>query len=278
MFLEKCSSYDGVEITYGHTAIDVNKPWLVFIIPFGLEAQIAQPVFNTFSDQYNVLTWECRLIISDQELSQSGEQLSVANHASDLKRILEEVGAESATLIGYCSGAGLALAAASSYPNLFSKLALVNGDYVLRDNPSYMTQHGKDVDSLFPIAAMDVSKAAFVLDKISPDKDAFSEKPEGIDKPFSSPRYFHRYALNYLSYRAADFRSLAQEVQHQVLVIAGEQDQQANVDSSAEIAKLLKNSEFYVEREADHYEPLRANSSVLNHLQNYLIQEVRYAA
>ena len=126
------TSDDGVAINYAQSEIKSNAPWLVLIIPFGLKTVLAKEFFDKFAGDYNVMTWESRLILADEEYQVKQAELSSESHLADLFALLQLHNIESAILVGYCSGAGIALAAAAKDRQLFSKLLLVHG--ALDDN------------------------------------------------------------------------------------------------------------------------------------------------
>ncbi|WP_339073972.1 alpha/beta hydrolase [Teredinibacter turnerae] len=270
MRVNKVNTDSGVELHFSVEKCGIERPWLVFVLPFGLEVSSAAAFFTAFQGQFNVLTWQCRLILSDEELKQGQDSFSISQHVNDLNVLLNDQGVERVILVGYCSGAGVSLAYAAAHKDMISQLVLINGDYVILDEADCVTQHGKDVDSLFPLAAMDQKKSAFVLDRINQSDDDGERARLGLNKPFSSPLYFQRYAMNYLSYKEANFKELAKSIEHPVLVIASGMDKQANVTSSKRIVECLQNAEFYLDANADHYEPLREGSHILAYLYDYL--------
>src|SRR5688572_6193382 len=58
---------DGVSLNYAISEYQQGKPWLALIIPFGLRVTIAKPFFDFFQPQYNIVSWESRLILSPDE-------------------------------------------------------------------------------------------------------------------------------------------------------------------------------------------------------------------
>jgi pimeloyl-ACP methyl ester carboxylesterase len=218
------------------------------------------------------VTWEARLILAPAERSIRAGELTVGNHVADLLAVLDACGIERATLVGYCSGAGIALAALKAAPHRFDDLVLVNGEYTLLKEPSCVTQFGSDIDNLLPMASRDLKTAQFILDRVPFDKRFQNGRapPPGIHLPFSQVHYFHRYGLNYLSYRATDFEMLAREVRRRTLLISGERDLQTNVSSSLRIQQCIPGSRMWVEPEGDHYELLRQGSSTLGEVRSFL--------
>jgi pimeloyl-ACP methyl ester carboxylesterase len=268
MKIQTIQSHDGITLKYGFSRVDGNQPWLTFIIPFGLQLQLALPFFKFFEDKYNIISWEARSILAEPGDMPLEQLLTVDNHVADLLTLLKTLNIEQTKLIGYCSGAGIALKAANSHPNKFSQLVLANGEYALFDDASCVTQFGHDVNSLLPLAAKDEKTAQFILNKMAFDKK--DNLPDGVHLPFSKAHYLHRYAVNFLAYRACDFSDMATSINHEILVICGEKDQQTNVGSSSKMSQLLKNSQTYIDPQGDHYGTLRAESNTLAKIRDYL--------
>jgi len=263
-------SHDGCVLQYGYSQRAPGKPWIALIIPFGLKLAVARPFFDALSIAYNVVTWEARLILAPPERQIKAGELSVANHVADLITVLDACRIDKANLVGYCSGAGVALAAIDAHPDRFGELVLVNGEYTMLKDSSCVTQFGSDIDNLLPMASKDRKMAQFIIDRMQFENKGGRAPPEGIHLPFSKAHYFHRYALNYLAYRAVDFEGLARRVKRKTLLIAGQCDLQTNLNSAIRIKQSIEQSEVLVEPEGDHYELLRPGSRTLAMVRKFL--------
>jgi len=245
-----------------------NKPWLIFVVPFGIKVALAEPFFEHFAAQYQVLVWESRLILSHSDENTPQSAFDVACHVADLEQIMAACQIQSAALVGYCSGAGVALKAAQTMPQVFSHLVLVSGEYTLLDQPDCMTQFGQDVDSLLPIASESHDSAQFIIDRLSFLSNP--NVPDGVHRVFSNAEQFQQFAKSYLSYKSQDYAALARQIALPTLVIAGEADEQTTVSSSAFIQAQIANSQFYVSPSADHYALLRPQSEFFQRIDQFL--------
>lgn len=263
---------DGVQIRYFCSDFSSAKPALLFVIPFGLKLDLAQPFIDRFKDFFRVICWEARLILSPAEYLVSEKDLTVEHHVADLFAILDVCEVEQAYIVGYCSGAGVALAAVNVNPDRFGALVLVSGDYVLLSQSTCVTQFGRDIDSLLPMASKDRKTAQLILERLPDQRKLLGARqvPEGIKLPFSQAHFFQRYALNYLSYRSTNFQELASTVNNRTLLIACERDLQTNVHSSMQIQKHMKNSSIVIEPEGDHYELLHDATRVMGVTRDFL--------
>jgi pimeloyl-ACP methyl ester carboxylesterase len=270
MQVEEISSYDGVRLKYAYSGLS-HKPCIALAMPFGLRLDLADAFFEFYRPHYEVMTWESRLILDSSGQEVSSGDFAVDNHVNDLVSILRARQVSRATLVGYCSGAGISLAAANMFPELFSALVLVHGEYALLSDESCTTKFAADVDSLLSFAATSEEHAREVFARVTSDRlVANSALPEGIDTPFTQLHYLYRYALNYLAYKSTDFKKLALSVTHRSLLLTGKRDVQANVESTRMIHGLMRNAEIHVDPGADHYGILREDSKTLAAIWNYL--------
>lgn len=272
-------SHEGYELRYATSDIKEDKPWIALIIPFGLKIEMANYFFEFFKPHYNVVTWESRSILENSQRKVVENEFSIENHIADLKSVLTECPAKSFVVVGYCSGAGLALAAANRYPQLIDDLILVHGEYTMLHEKTCTTQFAAEIDSLLSLAAKDEDHLNLVFEKIKNDRiDENTSRPDGIDLPFTELAYLRRYSANYLSYKDVDFEHLARYVTHKTLIMSGDKDVQANATSSQKIHELMPNSSIFIDPDADHYGLLREESNSMVTIWNYLYdQRANYA-
>lgn len=264
-------SHDGVPLRCVYSEKAKDYPWIVFVLPFGLEVHHARAFFDFFGEYYNIFSWQARLILDPPERELKHGELTVDNHVQDLFTIMDHLSLDKVIAVGYCSGAGISLAAANQAPHRFMHLVLVNGEYTLMHNASCVTQFGSDIDNILSIAAQDMNKAELIFEKIKGNV-GFSAKdvPHGIDLPFSESHYLHRHGVNYLAYRECDFEECAKNITHDTYMLAGGKDAQSNLDSSQTIKSLIEKAELYVDPDGDHYEVLRPESKTLVQIWNNL--------
>jgi pimeloyl-ACP methyl ester carboxylesterase len=270
---------DGVNLNYATSEYREGKPWLALIIPFGLRVTIAKPFFDFFESQYNIVSWETRLILSPDEQAVPPDAFELRRHVKDFDTVLAACNVRKCTVIGYCSGAGIALGAANRYPQRISHLILVHGEYVLLDEPGCSTQFSREMDGLLTMAHTDDNHLKKIFEKVQSDRlDAGDHRPQGIDLPFSKLEFLRRHAQNYQAYKKADFQKLARVVTHRTFLMTGKKDAQANVASTVKIKDAMPNSLLHVDDAADHYGILREESSTLVTLWNHLCeQRIRHA-
>lgn len=270
---------DGVNLNYAVSEYREGKPWMALIIPFGLRVTIARPFFDFFQPQFNIVSWESRLILAPDDEPAPPGAFELQRHIKDFDVILTACNVRKCVVVGYCSGAGIALGVANRYPHRISHLVLVHGEYVLLNEPGCSTQFAREIDGLLTMASTDENHLRKIFEKVKEDRiDGGEHRPQGIDLPFSQLAYLRRHAQNYLAYKKTDFQKLARFVAHRTLLMTGKKDAQANVASTVKIKEAMPNSILHVDEAADHYGILRENSSTLVSLWNHLgEQRIRYA-
>jgi pimeloyl-ACP methyl ester carboxylesterase len=274
MNIETVLSRDGVPLKYAYGGAS-GKPCIALIMPFGMKVELADAFFRFYQPRYDVVSWESRLILDSSEREARPEDFAIINHVYDLASVLRACRVTRAFLVGYCSGAGIGLAAANRFPQMFSSLTLVHGEYTLLSDAACTTPFAADIDSLLSLAAGSDEGARRVYEKVSSDRPtANTYTPEGVDAPFTRPSYLRRHAINYLAYKSTDFKKLARSVGHRSLLLTGNRDAQANVESTRKIHGLMKNADIHVDPDADHYGILREDSKTLATIWNYLGEQL----
>lgn len=262
---------DDIPLRYGVNELDNSKPWLMLIMPFGFKLNLSVPFFDFFGSHYNLVTWESRLILDSMDKEYLNNEFSVKHHVNDMSAVADACQIESATLIGYCSGAGIALLASINHPHLFNRLMLVHGEYTLLDKRKCTTQFGEDMDSILSLAARGKEQAIEVFEKINASKIEKSNSIlRDVDEPFSQLIYFQRLAKNYVSYKSTNFEYLASCVRHESFLQTGKKDLHCNVESTKEIGNLIPGSQLSITANSDHYGMIQKNSETMISIWNQL--------
>ena len=273
------TSVENVTIRYVKAQQNDNRPWVLYILPFGMELEFATPFLDFFTPHFNVVTWQARQIIDEQDIDESLIDLVAEKHACDALHLMDVCNIEHATLVGYCSGAGIALLAANMAPTRFSHLVLVHGEYTLFDHTEAITQFGRDIDNLLTLAAQHQDKAKQLTDKLAvqDDNNRKTRDNNGLSratkKPFSTPRFLWRLALNYCHYKQVPFKSLAESLSQPVHILTGNRDEQTNIVSSQIIHRHCENGTLVVTEQADHYGLLRHESDTLVEIWNAIVNQ-----
>ncbi|MFP3530293.1 alpha/beta hydrolase [Burkholderia sp. SIMBA_013] len=194
-------------------------------------------------------------------------------HVRDMCSVLDAFDVRKTDVVGFCSGAGIALVAATIEGHRIDRLALVCGEYMLSPTVCPQSNFQREVDSLLPLAAQSLNHAAALCEKLTASRvraPARTEFDEEVLVPFSSAARLHRHGLNYLTYRGTDFMALAGSVPHPTRLISTDRDEQVSAASSRVIAALLRNAEQHVVVPGDHYEILRGRNAVNDSIVEFL--------
>ena len=259
----------GAILHCSHTAIDRRKPSLLIALPFGVPVTVAHAAFSAFAPGFNVVTWESRFILNlDQDFT-GDERLAPDEHVEDMLCLLRALEIDACHLIGYCSGAGISLLAASRHPEVFTELILVNGEYQLFRKGHASTDYQRSIDTFLPVVATSRRQAGFIFTKmaeISNAKRAGAEPTEldrQINLPFSKEEHLFRYARNYMAYRDFDALEVAGGVRQRAFVVTGRRDEHSSMENSEAVAGAIGAVKTFVADEGDHYDFCRAGSPTL---------------
>jgi pimeloyl-ACP methyl ester carboxylesterase len=268
-------SVDGQAIRVLHSDLVPGRRHMTVVLPFGFRPGAARRLFAQLS-QVNLLTWQSRAIIDRSAEDGVDAVLTPQAHAADFAAVLKHFDVGKSDVIGFCSGAGIALLAASEYGPMVDRLALVCGEYMLPPDICRQTVFQREVDRLLPLAATGRGIARILCEKLASGKVApKSELEAEVALPFSDPEYLYRHGVNYLSYRRMDFRRVAKEVRQRTLVISTQDDQQVTREGSALLAAALPDMARHLDLPGDHYAIFRDASPVVEALLRFFQQERR---
>lgn len=97
---------------------------VAFVPPLGVPAEAFLPTLSTLADDFRIITWDTRGYPGPTD-DFDALDLSLSAHARDLLSIVDWVGGKTVRLVGYCSGAAVALSALRMRPGMSNRLALV---------------------------------------------------------------------------------------------------------------------------------------------------------
>ncbi|MEM9522902.1 MAG: alpha/beta hydrolase [Pseudomonadota bacterium] len=246
---------------------------MVVILPFGLRVHVAEPLCARLARDLNVITWQGRSL-SDDRFAGNDERLTPESHARDVEALLDWAGNDRCDIIGFCSGAGIALLAAARLADRVERLALVCGEFMLEPAQCPRSSFQQEVDRLLPLAAQGLDLAEMLSEKLSVGRNPSDERSDfeaKLAEPFTTGKHLHRHGLNYIGYRQVDFPALAETVPHPTLLISTHDDQQVFSESSRLIGAALPNLRDHRTFPGDHYEILRADNALTDAVVDFLI-------
>ena len=266
----------GAILSCCHTALDRNRPTLLIALPFGIPMSLARAAFEKFEHGFNIVTWESRFILNLDQAFSGNEKLAPAEHVGDMLCVLRALELRSCYLMGYCSGAGIALLAAREHPEVFSRLILVNGEYQLFKRGHVATDYQRSIDSFLPAVATSRQQAGLIfakmaeMAKVDRERTVQTTLDRQINLPFTRQEYLFRYARNYMAYRDYDALEVARGVRQDTFVLTGRKDVHSNMENSEAVQAVIPGSKRFVDDQGDHYEFCRAGSATLDEIGVFL--------
>ena len=97
----------------------------------GIPSAIFDPIMKSLCGRHTVVTWESRGLPSPGPLSPAG--FAYENHVDDAERIFSAFDLTRVHLVGWCSGADVAVRFALRHPTRVATLTLINGAYGFQD-------------------------------------------------------------------------------------------------------------------------------------------------
>ncbi len=266
----------GVPILSMHTERVENRPDVILVLPFGTELEAANSFIASLDQTCNLYTWQSRHILDDNDELQV-QALTMASHAADLEQLIEEYALHEPVIVGYCSGAAVALHFAARSDN-YQALFLVFGEYALaeRSKEYEVPAHYFEVDTLLRMAAKSRAFSTMLSDKMSDAGFASQVADEArfFNKPYFNELYLHRYALNYLDFVSHDYLDDAKQLEKHVYVYCSDEDKHVGTDTSVVISNALKNSTLVKGKFGDHYAFCRPETGILQKLKKDISHEI----
>ncbi|MEA2663499.1 MAG: hypothetical protein QOI11_443 [Candidatus Eremiobacteraeota bacterium] len=249
-------SHDGVALRVYRSAPDPAKPALLVVLPATTTVALIGAAVDRLARSFNVITWETRLVHDPGAADDEATAMSLRANVGDLESVFRYFELSRAYLIGYCTGAPVALHAAAQHPGWFPKLALVAGSYFTQPGECELTQHERDILKIMPHIAADEKNAAavsktfvYLRDSGKLQGDAFAL---ATYRPFYEGRSLHRLGLLVEDLIRHGSRPVAREIAVPALVAAGRDDTQTHYASSVLLGSELRAAELYLD-DGDHY-------------------------
>lgn len=261
-------SWDGQTLS-AYVRGDSSKPTVLFINAYGMPLQFSVPLSRRLSNKYRFVTWDSRWV-PDITQEFEIEKCNSLTHAKDLIAIMDELGIDQCSVIGWSSGAQVCLRAMKEFPDRIDCGLLLNsGVSLVPDEPIQETEYQESLRSLFPKIGNSERAAKLYCDLIYGDtsKVKMNEQnrvgsmlnsldPELMNMtsaPFKNPESLFRYAN--MLYRNFEEESDAHTKGNQlpVLVYGSEEDEITHPDVARALAAALPNATLHIEQTGTHF-------------------------
>jgi 3-oxoadipate enol-lactonase len=245
----------------GHRA----NPAVIIATACGMPAILSEKWVRFLAATHFVMTWESRGLFGDvTNFDELGNDAPA--HAADLFAVLDHYQVATAHVMGFCTGAVIALAAASTRPERLSSLSLWHGSYEL--GPGYpITSHAHHIRELMAIAAANRADAAMLHEVLCQAmlKGAPPDMSHLVLYPYTTPELLYRYCRVNGTIADTNVTGMLPAVTQPALIVTSQDDSTAHPEASRYVAANLANATLYVEPSGDHISLFKARPR-LRHL------------
>jgi nucleoside-diphosphate-sugar epimerase/pimeloyl-ACP methyl ester carboxylesterase len=258
---------DGVTLAC-YAAGDPGHPPAVLINAYGMPVDFWTPMAAQLSRSRRLMTWESRYVPTLTDGSDH-ERCDLEVQVRDLLAVLDHFGVARADLVGWCSGAQVALEFSARHPERVGRMVLLNGTYCGgADIPR--TAFQRNFISLVNHVSSDRRKARIYYEMIYGRGEKFAASGQrerlqslfaGIDPyllhmtsaPFRNPEALFRYSNLFQRFFRHEAFSTERDAGKRTLVATTPTDVISHPDASVLISSRLKNAELLRLPEGDHY-------------------------
>lgn len=251
-----------------------DKPYVVVVNAHGMPVDFVEPICVDFSRFYNVLTWDIRGIPSDID-NDAVVDCSLQRHVQDLKEIVDSLGVKEFHLVGWCTGARVALEAVSMLGSQIKSLTLLNGAF-FNKGVKY-TAFEKANLKIMPLICRDPAMASRICESMYEQRSKFLDKftvtgnvsaslVSGVSGdiahlagyPFRSSQSLSKYSrlINEIISSPVTEDLLGKVIQP-TLIVTGNKDQTSSPDHSYLLHEKMPGSHLYATESGDHYSTYR---------------------
>jgi len=243
---------------------------VLLINAYGMPVEFMRPLsVELVARGVRVLTWESRGV-PNMEAGFTPDNCRLINHVHDAADVLDAFGVQQASVVGWCSGAQVALGFASHYGRRVRDLVLVNGGYTLWSSGVFSEFQAR-MNDLMPICARGPESAELICKIVMAQLSGQAGGSEveaqvgsvvGMVPPevlpltagvFSSPERLYRYANLEARFLEEPDGGGTSGVVAPTLVLVGDSDIMSSPANSRQIARQLSRATLEVVPQGNHY-------------------------
>lgn len=260
---------DGLSLNV-YSAGDASAPTVLIANAAGMPVEFVRPLSQHLSENFHVLTWESRTLPSAHGYSEA-IAVTLDRHVADAAEILAAFGKQAALIIGWCTGARLALRFARQLPAQTRGLVLVNGVYYRTDWER--TSFERNMEVVMPRIARNrkyakvFHRAIFGRSSVGSGQDE-NEAPPTLNKllsstdpelihltsiPFHNPDHLFRYARLVSAFALEPASEEELSSPFQTLVVTADGDVTTHPRSSELVASKLPKASLITIEGSDHF-------------------------
>jgi nucleoside-diphosphate-sugar epimerase/pimeloyl-ACP methyl ester carboxylesterase len=234
----------------------------------GMPVEFLAPLTQSLP-YHSVITWESRTLPSPE--TDENTNISLNRQIEDAVDLINTFNLQKCLVIGWCSGARIALHLAESYTDLVGGLVLLNGSYNLAECDK--TNYETNINYVMPKIASNKALATFYHRSIFsrqnqkiPGEEAKAQQmsnevlsstdPELLhltSLPFRCPASLFSYARLINAFLETPYEDRSYEFPFPVLIVTGTDDQIIPPESSEKLSKNIKNAHCVNLKNANHF-------------------------
>lgn len=237
-----------------------HRDCIVICQPIGVLSVLMRLFIEYLAKRFWVITWDTRGYPSVNENFHETD-CSLSRHTADLFNIADQLGVERFHVVGYCTGARIALRAARARPVVVGKLALISGRFVFSEDNSSSSPRG----SYFSGPAEDIALAAKAGDDLCElyrrgfhdpvlqgveDLDFFKDASMYV---FSSADTMQRYSQMVISALQGEKDDWIETLETETLILGAEDDKSVRMPIIRGAHFKMPNSQIITYGVGGHY-------------------------
>lgn len=246
---------------------------ILLALPFGTKPTFLGEFISELTSMGTVICWESRLIL-EESAGIPDRELEWSRIVRDFHILDREFGLKGSRLIGYCSGASVALSVSALPGSDFLKRVLVSGAYGFDSHTCPETQYQVDMRMLTENASLSLESAEFIFNTYLSGNnslvDADGEFGEEIVRPYRNASAFYKFSKSYQALVNSGIPEGIGDSRAETLIIAGKRDVQMHYESSKRIGGLISNGRLVVGDTWDHYELPRGTHGMMEPVLEFL--------
>lgn len=243
-------------------------PPLLLANAYGMPAEFMWPLAQRLRDDFHVVTWECRWVPTIEHPFSADDCASLA-HAQDIVDIQKALGLGAADVVGWSSGAQVALRAMAAFPERIRAGVLLNPGVSIRPSDTVrVTRFETGIRSLFDKIAGNYRMAEKYCELIygaastdAGDNKMLSNILTSTDPyllymtslPFRTPESLFRYANMMRTLFAERPDAWTHDVTQEVLVYVADQDVVTHPDIGRALCEGLRHGHLHQDPDGDHF-------------------------